>query len=116
MTSPVALSRVRAWVALLLGMAGVLILPGAVEATRRSQRIGLLDAAYAIPLAFLLGLIAVVMARRARTNLRWLSLRGEGTGVASAAVIVGMLALCLALTAALSVGFYELVLLYQRSR
>jgi hypothetical protein len=56
------------------------------------------------------------MARRARNNLRWLRLRGGGTGVASTAVIVGMLALCLAATAALSVGFYELVLLYQRSR
>ncbi len=116
MASPVALSRVRAWVALLLGLVGLLILPAAVEAARRSQRIALLDAAYAIPLAFLLGLVAVVMARRARTNLRWLSLRGEGTGLASAAVIVGMLTLCLALTAALSVGFYEVVLLYQRSR
>jgi hypothetical protein len=31
-------------------------------------------------------------------------------------VIVGMVALCLAVTAALSVGFYELVLLYQHSR
>ena len=116
MVSPVALSRVRAWVALLLGLLGFLILPGAVETARRSERIALLDAAYAIPLAFLLGLLAVVMARRARNNLRWLSLRGEGTGVASAAVVVGMLALCLAVTAALSIGFYELVLLYQHSR
>ena len=116
MASPVALSRVRAWVALLFGLLGVLALPAAVEATRRSHRIALLDAAYAIPLAFLLGLIAVVMARRARNNLRWLSLRDRGTAVASTAVIVGMLALCLAVTAALSVGFYELVLLYQRSR
>jgi hypothetical protein len=116
MASPVALSRVRAWVALLLGVLGLLTLPAAVETARRSQRIALLDAAYAIPLAFLLGLVAVVMARRARNNLRWLSLREAGTGVASTAVIVGMLALCLAVTAALSVGFYELVLLYQRSR
>ena len=116
MTSPVALSRVRAWVALLFGVLGVLALPAAVETARRSQRVALLDAAYAIPLAFLLGLVAVVMARRARNNLRWLSLRERGTGVASTAVIVGMLALCLAVTAALSVGFYELVLLYQRSR
>ena len=102
--------------ALLLGVAGVLTLPAAIEAARRSTRIALLDAGYAIPLAFLLGLVAVIMARRARANLRWLSLRGGGTGVASAAVIFGMLALCLAVTAALSIGFYELVLLYQRSR
>jgi ABC-type spermidine/putrescine transport system permease subunit II len=103
-------------VALLLGLAGLLTMPAAVEAARRSDRIALLDAAYAVPLAFLLGLVAVVMARRARHNLRWLSLREGGTAVASTAVILGMLALCLAVTAALSVGFYELVLLYQRSR
>jgi len=103
-------------VALLLGVVGLLTLPGAIETARRSERIALLDAAYAIPLAFLLGLVAVVMARRARANLRWLTLREGGTAVASSAVIAGMLALCLAVTAALSVGFYELVLLYQRSR
>lgn len=102
--------------ALLLGVAGVLTLPAAIEAARRSTRISLLDAGYAIPLAFVLGLVAVIMARRARANLRWLSLRESGTAVASTAVIFGMLALCLAVTAALSIGFYELVLLYQRSR
>jgi hypothetical protein len=63
-----------------------------------------------------LSLVALIMARRARENLRWFSLREGGTGLASAAVIVGLVGLCLALTAALSVGFYELVLLYQRSR
>jgi hypothetical protein len=88
-------------------------LPAAIEAARRSTRIVLLDAAYAIPLAFALGLLAVIMARRAKHNLRWFSLREGGTGVASAALIAGMLAVCLALTAALSIGFYELVLLYQ---
>ncbi len=111
-----AANRARSWVALLLGCAGLLTLPAAIEVTRRSKRIELLDASYAIPLAFLLGLVALVMARRARHNLRWLQLREAGTGVASTAVIVGALALCLALTAALSVGFYELVLLYQHSR
>ena len=43
-------------------------------------------------------------------------LREGGTGVASAAVVLSILAVCVALTAALSVGFYELVLLYQHSR
>jgi hypothetical protein len=91
----------------------VATLPAAIETARRSEQIALLDAAYAIPLAFLLGLFAVIMARRAKHNLRWFSLRDGGTGVASAALIVGMVAVCLALTAALSIGFYELVLLYQ---
>jgi hypothetical protein len=56
------------------------------------------------------------MARRARHNLRWLSLREGGAAVASTAVILAAVALCLALTAALSIGFYELVLVYQHSR
>jgi hypothetical protein len=94
----------------------VLTLPLAVEATRRSGRLALLDAGFAIPLALVLSFVALMMARRARQNLRWLRLREGGTGIASAAVIIGLVGLCLALTAALSVGFYELVLLYQRSR
>jgi hypothetical protein len=106
----------RAWVALLLGLAGVLSIPAAVEVARRSERVALLDASFAIPLGFLLGLVSLLMARRARDNLRWFHLREGGTGIASAGVIIGALAVCLALTAALSVGFYELVLLYQRSR
>jgi hypothetical protein len=93
-----------------------LTLPAAIEVSRRSKRIGLLDAGYAIPLAFVLGLIALVMARRAKRNLQWLQLREGGTGIATVAVVVGALALCLALVAALSIGFYELVLLYQHSR
>jgi hypothetical protein len=91
-------------------------MPAAIEVAARSKRIGLLDAAYAIPLAFVLALTALVMARRARQNLRWLQLREGGTRVASAAVLIGAIAVCLALVAALSVGFYELVLLYQHSR
>jgi len=95
---------------------GLLTLPAAVEASRRSPRIGLLDAGYAIPLAFLLGLVALIMARRARENLRWFRLQEGGTGVASVAIIIAGVTVCLALTAALSIGFYELVLVYQHSR
>ena len=116
LASPIALSKARAWVALVLAVLGLLTLPAAVEASRRSTRISLLDAGYAIPLAFLLGLVALIMARRARNNLRWLRLREGGTRVASTAVILATVVLCLAVTAALSIGFYELVLVYQHSR
>jgi hypothetical protein len=112
----IASSKRRASVALLLGIAGVLVVPAAIEVSRRSKAVGLLDAGYAIPLAFLFGVLSVVMARRARHNLRWLRLREGETGVAKAAVVVGALALCLSLAAALSVGFYGLVVVYQHSR
>ena len=100
----------------MLAVLGLLTLPAAVEVSRRSARISLLDAGYAIPVAFLLGLIALIMARRARENLRWLRLLEGGTGVATTAVILAAIVICLALTAALSIGFYELVLVYQHSR
>ena len=98
----------------MLALLALLTLPLAVEATRRSGRLELLDAAWAIPLAFVLSLVALIMARRARHNLRSFSLYEGGTGVAGVAMVIGLVALCLALTAALSIAFYELVLLYQR--
>jgi Ca2+/Na+ antiporter len=103
-------------VALILAVLGLLTLPAAVEASRRSTRISLLDAGYAIPLAFVLGLVALIMARRARDNLRWFRLKEGGTAVASVAIVISAVTVCLALTAALSIGFYELVLVYQHSR
>lgn len=91
-------------------------MPAAIEVSRRSKAVGLLDTAYAIPLAFLLALVSVVMARRARHNLRWFRVREGGTAVAQTAVLVGTLGLLLAVVAALSVGFYGLVVAYQHSR
>jgi hypothetical protein len=113
-TGPIASSNRRAWAAVVLGLAGVLTMPGAVVAARQSQRIGLLDAAYATPLALVLGVLALVMASRAKRNLAWLRLDDTGTGAATAGVILGGLAVSLALMSALSVGFYEAILYYQR--
>ncbi len=116
MADRIASSSRRAWVALALGIAAILVMPAAIEVSRRSKAVGLLDTAYAIPLAFLLAFVSVVMARRARHNLRWLRVREGGTAVAQTAVVVGTFALLLAVAAALSVGFYGLVVVYQHSR
>jgi hypothetical protein len=91
-------------------------MPAAIEVARRSERVALLDAAYAVPLAFLLGLVALVMGKRARDNLRWLRLDGGGTGAARVGMTLGLLAVCFALIAALSVGFYEAWLVYEHHR
>src|SRR5262249_60027933 len=100
MSSPLRRSRTRSWVALLLALLGLLVLPAAVELSRRSKTVSLLDAGYAIPIAFLLGLVALIMARRARDNVRWLSVRERGTGVASPAAAVSRPPPCIALPAA----------------
>jgi hypothetical protein len=113
---PTRSNNVRAWLSVLIALAGVLTMPAAIEVARRSQRVALLDAAYAIPLAFALGLVAVLMGKRARDNLRWLRLDGRGTGAARVGMVLGLLAVCFALVAALSVGFYEAWLVYERHR
>jgi hypothetical protein len=96
-----------------LGLAGVATMPAAVALSKEWHRIALLDTAFAVPLAFVLGVLATGMARRAKRNIRWLGLNDRGTRLASAGVILGVLAVSLALMAALSVGFYEAVQYYQ---
>jgi H+/Cl- antiporter ClcA len=101
---------------IVLGLAGVLTMPAAIDLARRSRRVDLLDAAYGVPLAFVLGIVGLLMAKRARDNLRLLRLREGGTTPARVGMILGLLAVCLALVAALSVGFYEGWLVYERHR
>jgi hypothetical protein len=63
-------------------------------------------------LGTLFGLIAVILARRARVQVeRTLARVGEGT--ARAGKWLGLLGLCLGLTAALALGFFGLLLLYE---
>jgi hypothetical protein len=114
--SPTRSSNVRAWLSIPVSLAGVLTMPAAIEVARRSQRVTLMDTAYAIPLAFLLGLVGLLMAKRARDNLRWLRLQEGGTAPARIGMTLGLLAVCLALAAALSVGFYEAWLVYEHHR
>ena len=89
-------------------------MPAALALARAWHRIALIDTAFAVPLAFALGVIAAGMASRAKRNIVWLGLDERGAGVASAGVILGVLAVSLALIAALSVGFYEAVEYYHR--
>lgn len=88
-------------------------MPGAVIAARQSPRISLIDAAYAIPVGFVLGVLATGMARRAKRNLQWHRLDGRGTSVARIGVALGVLGLALAVTCAISVGVYKGVLYYE---
>ena len=111
--NPYESSKRRAWVAVVLGLAGILTMPAAVIVARRSARFDLLDAGFAIPVAFVLGALSFGMATRARRNLAGLRLDGRASRTARAGVILGGLALSIALMAALSVGFYEAVIYYQ---
>jgi hypothetical protein len=110
---PYSSSKARARTAVVLGLAAVLTMPAAVIVARQSPRVALMDAAWGIPVAFVLSILALGMGRRAKRNLQWLRVDERGSGVASTGIVLGVLALALALMCALSVGVYEGVLYYQ---
>jgi hypothetical protein len=102
----------RARASVLVGVLAVLAIPVGLALAAYSSTVDLIHIAVAVPLAAVLGLVAMGLARNAR-RLSQISLgRIGGTGVARAGWILGLLALYLALMAALSVGFFGLLLLF----
>ena len=78
-----------------------------------SARVKLVQAAAAIPVAALLGVAALVLARRAfRRSERTLG-RAGGEGAARAGRLLGVLGLCLAAAGGIAIGFYGLLVHYQ---
>jgi hypothetical protein len=97
-----------AWASLVAGLAAVATLPAAVYATRFSDTYELLDAALAIPLALALGFVSLAFARRAR-RLQAVRLGGAGTGVARTGRLLGVLGVCIAASAIVSLVVYGLL-------
>jgi hypothetical protein len=93
----------------LAGLVAVAILPAAIAATRWSRQYELLHAAFAIPVALVLGALAVSLSRRARSRLGPTLGRPRGARTARLGRLLGILGLLLALTAAGSVGIYALL-------
>ena len=99
----------RARFSVLFGLLSLAAIPGALYATRLKN----VDLPHAVAgeaiAGTLLGLIAVLVARGARYQVeRTLSRTGEGT--ARLGKWLGVLGLCLGLTAALSLAFFGLLL------
>lgn len=97
------------WGALLAGVASVLTLPLAVYLTRFSDSYELLHAGFAIPLGLVLALVALGLARGSRRRRRVSLAAGGGDKVASAAYVLGILGVCLALAGLLALGVYGLL-------
>lgn len=91
------------------GLLSVALLPAAVAATRWSREYELLHAAVAIPVALLLGALAVALSRRARSRLGPTLGRPRGARTARLGRLLGILGFLLALTAVGSVGIYALL-------
>ena len=106
MAVPTSSSRnPRAGAALWLGLLAVLSVPGAL-ALPRYTAVALFQVVYAFPVPILLGLLAVTQARRAREVLERRLWRCGGETAAAWGRRLGVLGVCLGITAGLSVGFY----------
>lgn len=81
-------------------------MPAAIAATRWLREYELLQAGFAIPVAALFGLLAVALARRARSRLAPTLGHPKGTRTARLGRFLGLLGFVLALTAAGSLAVY----------
>jgi hypothetical protein len=93
----------------LAGLASVVTLPLAIFLTRFSDSYELIHASFAIPIAALLGVVALALARRSRRRIA-LSLSSERRdGAAVAGRMLGIAGVCLALAALVALGVYGLL-------
>jgi hypothetical protein len=106
----VAQTRTRAgWGSVLVGLASVATIPVAVYATRFSASYDLLHAGFAIPVAVALAIFALALARRARLHTS-VSLAEDGNrSLATAGRVLGIMGLCMAAAALVSLGVFQLL-------
>jgi ABC-type Fe3+ transport system permease subunit len=81
----------------------------AFAAARRLEQVSLLQATTATCASAVLGLAAVLLARRGRRNIERTLGRLGGEGTARAGRVLGLISLCVGLTAGLALGVYALL-------
>ena len=93
----------------MLGLLSLATLPAAVVAARQSDDLTLVEAGLAVPVAAVLALVSLWLARRARRRADRTLDRVGGRGAARAGKLLGGLGLYVAATAALALGVYALL-------
>jgi NhaP-type Na+/H+ or K+/H+ antiporter len=94
---------------IVVGLLSLATIPGAIAATHYSKRYELIDAAYAIPVGVVLGLVSIFLARGARRRLRRSVVVTRGAGAARVGRLIGLAGFLLAVTAAMAVGVYAVL-------
>jgi hypothetical protein len=98
-----------AWGSLVAGLASVAVLPLGVYISRFSDTFDLIHAGFLIPVAVVLGLAALALARRAQRRTS-ISLAGDGGNrLATAGRVLGIAGLCIAASALVALGVYGLL-------
>jgi uncharacterized membrane protein YfcA len=95
----------RARAALWLGLLAAISVPGGIALPRYTV-VTLFQAVYGFPVPILLGVVAIVQARRAREVLERTLSRSGGERAAAWGRALGLFAVCLGITAGLALGFY----------
>lgn len=107
-------SNHRASLAVLAGLGAALAVPVAIVVAQRLPSVTLLDAAWGIPVAVACSLAALGLSNLARVRIQWTLGRAGGEGRARLARRLAVIGLCLAATATISVGFYEILLRFEK--
>ena len=103
----------RARLSALVGLLSVLCVPAGVVLSWYSATVKLIESFGSAGLGLLLGVYAVLLARRGRELARRTLGRCGGEGSARAGKLLGGLGVCIAITTGLAVGFYGLLTLFR---
>lgn len=97
--------------AFLTALAALAVLAGGLLAANYSARVGLYEAIPAVPVGIVLAFVSLRLARKARFEHQRSLGRAGGAGLATAARILGGLALILGITGALALGVFAVLTL-----
>ena len=97
---------------LLIALVGLAVPVVSFAAARRLDQVSLLQATGATCASAVLGLTAVLMARRGLRNIERTLGRLGGEGTARVGRLLGVISVCLGLTAGIALGVYALLNLF----
>ena len=94
---------------MLCALVGLLVPVAGYLAARQLSQVTIVEATAATCASAVLGLLAIVLARRGFRNIERSIGRVGGEGTARVGRLLGILSLCIGLTAGLALGFYALL-------
>jgi hypothetical protein len=105
-SSSVGARNEAARASLACALLGLLLPVAGYVAARQLKDVTIVQGTEATCGSALLGLLAILLARKARFTIERTLGRVGGAGIARAGKLLGILSLCIGLTAALALGFY----------
>jgi hypothetical protein len=94
------------------GILSLAAVPAGIALARETRLVTLVNSSGSVVVGLLLGLCAIVLARRAREYVQITLGRAGGEGAARVGRALGILGLLIGATAALALGFYGLLALF----